>query len=192
MKTLGIGLLAATLAGGLMLQPAWAESPSATTSGHAAAVQVSTNIIKGRPDINAQRTGSRAYLEKDYAAALHAYKTGAKYGDKLSQLAIGLMYLNGDGITADPATAWAWLDLAASHGEASYVATRDRVWAGLDAQQRSAAQADRDGLARTYADRLTAARLHSVHQAALTATALPNVGSPEFVAGALANSQARN
>ncbi|HET8899080.1 MAG TPA: hypothetical protein VFN09_09950 [Rhodanobacteraceae bacterium] len=115
----------------------------------------------GRPDLAGAYAGVKAYLDKDYTSAMKSFKRGARYGDKLSQLSIGLMYLNGEGVAQNAATAWAWLDLAAGHDNPGYVATRDQVWSQLDASQRQQAEAAREALADTYADAVTGPRLRN-------------------------------
>ena len=65
---------------------------------------------------------------------------GARYADKLSQLSIGLMYLNGQDVQQDPAQAFAWIAIAAERKYPEFLATRDRVWSQLDAAQREQAK----------------------------------------------------
>jgi TPR repeat protein len=45
------------------------------------------------------------------------------YADKPSQLSIGFLYLNGEGVEKDPVTALAWFELASERGYPMYVAT---------------------------------------------------------------------
>jgi hypothetical protein len=80
------------------------------------------------------------------------FEVGAYYADKFSQLSIGLMYLNGEGVKKDPVTAYAWLDIAAERDYPEFAATRDRVKESLKPDELQRAQAIRDKLALRYAD----------------------------------------
>ncbi|MBU6247024.1 MAG: sel1 repeat family protein [Xanthomonadaceae bacterium] len=106
----------------------------------------------GHPDQFGQYQGMVAYGQGHYAAAMRLFRIGAMYADKVSQLSIGLMYLNGQGVARDPVKAWAWTALAAERGYPRFVATRDGIWKTLSDAQRSQALATRDELAATYAD----------------------------------------
>ncbi|MCP1372782.1 sel1 repeat family protein [Dyella lutea] len=106
----------------------------------------------GHPDQFGQYQGMVAYSHGRYAAAMRLFTIGAYYADKVSQLSIGLMYLNGQGVARDPVKAWAWTALAAERGYPRFEATRDGIWKNLSSDQRKQALAMRDELARTYAD----------------------------------------
>jgi hypothetical protein len=114
------------------------------------------------PDLFGEFNGMRHYTRHEYADAMKNFKVGAYYADKLSQLSIGLMYLNGEGVEKDPATAYAWLDIAAEREYPDFVATRDRVKASLTPEQSQQGQAMRDELATHYADAVAKPRM--VHQ----------------------------
>jgi hypothetical protein len=111
------------------------------------------------PDLFGEFAGMRRYAHKDYAGALKYFKIGAYYSDKLSALSIGLMYLNGEGVTRDPLTAYAWLTVAAERGYPDFVATRDRVKAGLTPAQLGEAQPIVDQLMDEYGDKAAKRRL---------------------------------
>jgi len=88
------------------------------------------------PDLFGEYAGMRHYAHRRYKEALKYFEVGAYYADKLSQLSIGLMHLNGEDVRTDPAAAYAWIDLAAERGYPDFVATRDRVLAQLTPAQR--------------------------------------------------------
>ena len=110
-------------------------------------------------DLFGEYAGFQHYAQKQYKDALHYFELGAYYADKPSQISIGLMYLKGEGVAADPVTALAWLDLAAERGYPMYVATRDRIRATLTADQRTSAVEVRERLAERYADAVAKPRL---------------------------------
>jgi len=111
------------------------------------------------PDLFGEYAGVRRYAHHQYKEALRYFEVGAYYADKLSQLSIGLIHLNGEGVRKDPVTAYAWIDLAAERGYPDFVATRDRVLAQLTPEQRDQAQAQRDKLAQKYADAVAKPRM---------------------------------
>ena len=111
------------------------------------------------PDQFGEFTGMRFYAHKQYKDAMKYFEIGAYYADKLSQLSIGLMYLNGEGVAKDPVTAYAWLGLAAERDYPDFVATRDRVKASLTAEQLEKAVAVRAKLDERYADAVAKPRM---------------------------------
>lgn len=113
----------------------------------------------GHPDQFGEFAGLRYYAHHDYKGALKYFKIGALYADKLSQLSIGLMYLNGEGVGKDPATAFAWLEIAAERGYPEFEATRDRVKASLTPDQLQRADKIHAALAAKYGDAVAQPRM---------------------------------
>ncbi len=111
------------------------------------------------PDLAGEFNGMRYYMHGKYGSAMEQFKHGAYYADKLSQLCIGLMYLNGQGVAKDPVAAYAWLDLAAERSYPEFIATRDRVKAVLTVEQLQQAAQMRTQLASVYADAVAKRRL---------------------------------
>jgi hypothetical protein len=113
----------------------------------------------GHPDLFGEFAGVRLYSEGDYTSAIKYFKYGARYADKLSQLSIGLMYANGQGVAKDPVTACAWLALAAQRKYPSFVATRDRVCEALTPAQHGQAVAVLGKLLPVYGDKVAKKRM---------------------------------
>lgn len=113
----------------------------------------------GHPDLFGEYAGMRLYSEGHYAAAIKYFKYGARYADKLSQLSIGLMYENGQGVEKDPVTACAWLALASERKFPSFIATRDRVCEALTPAQHDQAVAVLDKLMPEYGDAVAKKRM---------------------------------
>ena len=111
------------------------------------------------PDLFGEFAGMRCYTHHQYACAKKNFEYGALYADKLSQLSIGLMYVNGEGRNKDPVMAYAWLDLAAERDYPNFVATRDRVKATLTAEQMAQAKALRNTLGERYGDAVAQPRM---------------------------------
>lgn len=143
---------------------AWAADPGPPPSRedqhmHALVDGMRDASFWGHPDQFGRYKGLVAFSDGDYKHALYLFKFGARYADKVCQLSIGLMYLEGQGIPRDPGEAWAWISIAAERGYPTFVSTRDRVWHGLSADQRKRAGAIRRTLAKTYADKVARPRM---------------------------------
>lgn len=113
----------------------------------------------GHPDLFGEYSGMRLYSEGHYKAAIKYFKYGARYADKLSQLSIGLMYDNGQGVQKDPVTACAWLALAAERKFPSFIATRNRVCEALTPAQHDQAVAVLEKLMPEYGDAVAKPRM---------------------------------
>ena len=86
-----------------------------------------------------RRRGFEAYQQGSLDWARRYFEFAAAYADKTSQFAIAALHRNGEGVPRDPATAYAWLDLAAERGYPGFLAEREAVWESLDAVQRERA-----------------------------------------------------
>ncbi len=111
------------------------------------------------PDLFGEFEGMRHYARHEYKDALKYFEIGALYADKLSQLCLGLMHMNGEGTPKDPVTAYAWLDLAAERDYPDFVATRDSLKKTLTPEQLAKAQALRAELGAKYGDAVAKPRL---------------------------------
>ncbi len=109
-------------------------------------------FIAAHPDLYWRRQGVRNYVRERHAEAMKAFQRAAKYADKPSQAMIAQMLWNGDSVTADPVMAYAWADLAAERGYPAFVATREKFWSELDADQRRAAVTKGQAIFDEYAD----------------------------------------
>jgi hypothetical protein len=117
---------------------------------------VSTNW---HPDLFGMTVGLRRYVHGEYKGALKYFEIGAYYADKLSQLCIGLMYMNGEGVAKDPITAYAWMALAAERDYPDFVVTRDSLKATLTPAQLAKGEALRAELAQRYGDAVAKHRM---------------------------------
>jgi hypothetical protein len=111
------------------------------------------------PDQFGEFTGMRYYAHHKYKSAMKYFEIGAYYADKLSQLSIGLMYMNGEGVRKDPVMAYAWLSIAAERDYPDFVATRDRLKETLTPDQLEKGEAQRQKLAERYADTVAKPRM---------------------------------
>jgi hypothetical protein len=115
--------------------------------------------VSGHPDQEGEFQGILHYAKRDYAGAMKYFLDGARYADKLSQLCIGLMYLNGNGVRKDPVMAYAWFAIAAERKYPRFVVTRDQTWAQLNNDQRIQATAMAQKLSMEYGDAVAKPRM---------------------------------
>ena len=142
--------MAASAAAAAGNQPSTAPLQDAQSQEVLRAMSVSSTW--GHPDEYGEFTGMQRYADGNFKAAMKYFLIGARYADKLSQLSIGLMYLNGQGVEKDPVAAFAWIAIAAERKYPQFLATRDAVWAQLDASQREQAKLLVEKLYADYGD----------------------------------------
>lgn len=169
------GLLLSTLFAGLLpLAASGTGAPAPAASAPVAAARATDaddpeiqRILRamgrsstdGHPDLFGRFTGMRCFAGHDYACALKYFRYGAYYADKFSQMALGLMYADGNGVPKNPPRAWAWLALSASRGYPDFVATRERIGRTLTPAQRAQAAAELARLQKTYGDAVAEPRM---------------------------------
>lgn len=85
-----------------------------------------------------QDEAEAVYRSGDYPRALDIYRNElAPIGDKYAQYMVGYMYLNGQGVAPDRATALAWYRLATERGQPLLERTRDEIAAEMTPAQRA-------------------------------------------------------
>lgn len=144
-----LGLLLCAIPGTAFAQGATAQFNTDTVQSLRV---MDKTYTEGHPDIINEFIGMHRYAAGDYTGAMKSFLVAASYADKPSQLSIGLMYLNGQGVQKDPVTAWAWLSIAAERGYPRFVSTRDDLWQQLSSGQRQQAKATEQQLYAQYGD----------------------------------------
>lgn len=150
---------------GTILGGAFAFAPPAVSAPMTA--QTERDLVEGgyggflssHPDLRHYRHGLLAYLSHDYAKAMRHFRVAARHADKPSQALIGEMLWEGQGVTADRALAYAWLDLAAERGQRRFVLQRERYWNALDEGERADALARGDALYAEFGDQIAKPRM---------------------------------
>ncbi|GLQ97846.1 sel1 repeat family protein [Dyella mobilis] len=120
---------------------------------------MSENSTDWHPDLHGQFEGLIRYEKGDYTEAMQYFLVGARYADKVSQLCIGLLYLNGQGVRRDPVAAYAWVALASERNYPKFVATRDQIGRQLSPQQLAQANELLKKLAANYGDTVAKPRM---------------------------------
>ncbi len=104
------------------------------------------------PDLYWRRQGSSDYERGRYQEAMTKFLRAARYADKPSQAMIAQMLWNGDGVPVDRVMGYVWADLAAERGYPAFIATRERLWHELDAQEQRDAAVAGQAIFDEYAD----------------------------------------
>jgi len=123
----------------LLLAAAMTGAAQAAGGDTASAVTTSEGYLIAHPDLRWRNAGELAYQKQRFEEAFRKFRSAARYADKPSQAMLAAMLWNGDGIAADRAQAYAWMDLAAERGYPDFIATRERYWQELDEAERQRA-----------------------------------------------------
>lgn len=128
------------------LRPAWVLLLAAGIAGVAQAagdtasvVTTSEGYLLAHPDLRWRNAGELAYQKQRFDEAFRKFRSAARYADKPAQAMLAAMLWNGDGMPADRAQAYAWMDLAAERGYPDFIATRERYWQQMDETERQRA-----------------------------------------------------
>ena len=109
-------------------------------------------FLLSHPGLYWSGIGVRAYQRGRLDEAMTAFRRAARHADKTSQAMISQMLWNGDGVERDRAIAYVWADLAAERGYPQFVATRERFWNALTAEEQRTALAAGPAIFDEYGD----------------------------------------
>jgi hypothetical protein len=132
------------------------ESPIKATQR--ALAEMNDAFIMGHPDLWFEYVGMKEYVAGGYKQAMRYFMKSAWYSDKPSQLSIGLMYLNGQGVNKDLVAAYAWTALSAERHYPDFEATRDQIWRQLEPEQRHQGLVLEQSLIAEYGDQIAKPR----------------------------------
>ncbi|MEM9533927.1 MAG: hypothetical protein AAGA23_23640 [Pseudomonadota bacterium] len=138
-RRLGILATVATLV--LVTADAFARPPIFATPDQADLIRAARSLQDG--------------FEND---ALEKFLKASRWGNKVAQKHVALMYIKGVGVDQDWARAHAWLRLAASHGDGQITLARDEVHMALRDDERELAQQYFEQLRDEYGDRVALER----------------------------------
>lgn len=142
-----------------------------------AAVMSTASFLAHHPDLRYRLLGRQAYDAGNHGRAMKAFLQAARYADKPSQGLIAEMTWHGEGVPVDHARAQAWMALAAERGYPVMVASRDAMWAALDAGERVRAQSLSVTLRSEYGDAVAQPRLERLLRQALREVTGSRTGS---------------
>jgi len=136
--------------GSAFAQTDQAQSPVKATEK--ALAEMNDAFIMGHPDLWFEYSGMKEYARGNYKHAMAYFLKSAWYSDKPSQLSIGLMYLNGQGVERDLIKAYAWSALSAERHYPDFEATRAQIWRQLEPGQLQQAVSLEHSLLAEYGD----------------------------------------
>jgi uncharacterized protein len=120
------------------------------------------SFYSSHPDQTYRNDGLAEFKKGNYKEAAHFFRLAARYAEKSSQFSLGLLYLEGQGVEHDPASAYAWLDLASERGYPQFLAKREEVWNMLTAAERDRAVQVGTALYAEYGDSVAKPRLEQL------------------------------
>ncbi|HWS28373.1 MAG TPA: hypothetical protein VN259_17565 [Xanthomonadales bacterium] len=121
----------------------------------------SAHFQRAHPDLKHRVQGQNLLQDGRVRAALSEFGEAAHWGDKLSQAMVAEIYWEGQGIGADRARAYAWMDLAAERQFLAFVAKREKYWAQLTEAERQQALSIGAQLYAEYGDDVALPRLEA-------------------------------
>lgn len=98
----------------------------------------------------ASELGNTTFRSKSYDRAFEHLDKASKLGNKVSQYALALLYLEGLGVKQDYTKAYLWLNVAAEVKEPSWHKLRDRIHNALSAEQVAALEPSIDEYIKKY------------------------------------------
>ncbi len=87
------------------------------------------------PDLRNLQEGAHALKKGSTIDAMSNFEDSARFGNKAAQKMLGMMYVKGVGTELDWPLGYAWLKLAATHGDPEAVSARDQVMAQLKPEE---------------------------------------------------------
>ena len=123
---------------------------------------VSAGFLSAHPDLRYRLLGMDEYKRGKHEDALRFFKRASYYADKPSQGMVAEMLWNGQGVERDPASAYAWMDMAAERGYAGFLGVRERYWNALSEEQRTRAINEGQMIYAKYGDAAAQPRIATV------------------------------
>lgn len=144
-------------------------------------IEQSQSFLDGHPDLKFRTLAYKSYKKSEFKQAMEYFMRAAFYADKPSQAMIGEMHWKGEGVAADKATAYAWIDLAAERQFVNFLAVRERYWNNMNAAEQAKALELGQGIYAKYGDQVAKKRL----EAQLRSVRMRTTGSRTGATGAL-------
>ncbi len=119
-------------------------------------------FLNAHPDLRYRALGMENYSKSRYPEALHYFRLGAYYADKPSQGMVAEMLWKGQGVEADRAQAYAWMDLAAERLYKDLIIQREKFWVEMSPAERELAIRKGKAIYRKYGDEVAQRRMKNV------------------------------
>lgn len=142
-------LLAALL--GLSAGAVAAASPPARDPAEDQAM-ADIGYLQLHPDVEYRQLGLQSYKRGHLQTAAERFRRAGYFGDKPSQGLLAEMYWKGEGVPADRALAYVWMDMAAERGYRDLAILRERYWAAMTAPEHERALREGPPLYAVYGD----------------------------------------
>ena len=113
---------------------------------------ITAGFLDHHQDLKYRLLGLEAYKEKRFDKAMRFFRRASYFTDKPSQGMVAEMYWNGEGVPADRALAYAWMDLAAERGYTGFIGLREKYWKTLDEAERARATTEGQAIYARFGD----------------------------------------
>lgn len=147
MRLTAVSFLAAALLAVALVPPTADARPPQVTDE-----MVAAGFLQGHPDLKWRREGILSQDAGRLAAAFTEFQRAARYADKPSAAMVAEMYWKGEGIAADRALGYVWMDLAAERMWRPFLVKREIYWNALSAEERERALAVGPAIYEEYGD----------------------------------------
>lgn len=124
-------------------------------------------FLSAHPDLRWRREGILAYDKRQLPLAAQYFQRAARFADKPSQAMYAEMLWLGEGVAADRALAYAWMDLAAERAYLPFLAKRERYWRELGEADRKRALVVGQAVYAEYGDAVAKPRLEKLLERAM-------------------------
>jgi len=141
---------------------AQATAKAASPDGSLDPMMVQAGFLSGHPDLRFRIRGLDEFKAGNREDAFRYFQRAAYYADKPSQGMVAEMYWNGQGVPADRALAYAWMDLAAERGYLTFATARERYWSEMTEAERNRALEEGQALYARFGDAAAQPRLATV------------------------------
>ena len=144
-------------------------------------VMTSEAFLGGHPDLKYRLSGLAWHGQQNYTRAVEDFRHAARFADKPAQGMLGEMYWTGQGVEADRAVAYAWMDIAAERGYPMFLGKREQFWNELSEAERSRAVEVGVAMMDEFGDAAAKPRLERELKKARRNTTGSRVGSVGFL-----------
>src|SRR5690606_35047968 len=142
-------LLLACVPAAAMAQGASKKAPPDPTADP---LMIRAGFLSSHPDLRHRMRGLKEFKDGNLEDAFRFFQRAAFYADKPSQGMVAEMLWSGQGVPQDRALAYAWMDLAAERGYATFLGARERYWNALDESERERAISEGQAVYAKYGD----------------------------------------
>jgi hypothetical protein len=153
---------------------------SAYTQEEREATGGNTPEADARPGTYYFLEGAAAFRKHDYTFAIQMYEVSASWAYKPAEYNLGVIYARGQGVPIDLPRALAWMALAAERNDRRYIDAREAIYAEMNPEQFTQANALWRDMKKTFGDEVGLRRARTRWaqvRASITGSRVGNIGN---------------